>query len=132
MKNRSEIREEVLKVLFQTSLYKKENLEYDIEVLINNHFEIENEFANNLIYGVITHHEELDDIANSYLKNWTINRLDNSGATILRMGIYEIVHTDTPNLVVINECLELAKVYSDDKVKNMINAVLDKVISNEH
>ena len=72
---------------------------------------------------------ELDKIANSYLTDWTIDRLDNLGAVILRMGIFEIKYMDTPDIVVINEAIELAKKYSDDNVKKMINAVLDKIIN---
>lgn len=45
------------------------------------------------------------------------------------MALYEIKYTDTPNVVVINEAVELAKKYSDEEVRKMINAVLDKVIS---
>ena len=45
----------------------------------------------------------------------------------LSMGIYELLYTDTPDIVAINEAVELSKKYSDDKVKNMINGVLDKV-----
>ena len=45
------------------------------------------------------------------------------------MGIYEIKYMDTPDIVVINEAIELAKKYSDDNVKKMINAVLDKIIN---
>ena len=47
----------------------------------------------------------------------------------LRMGLFEILYTDTPDVVVINEAIELAKKYSDDNVKKMINAVLDKIIN---
>ena len=46
---------------------------------------------------------------------------------ILRMGIYELLYTDTPCIVSINEAIELAKLYSDESVVKMINAVLDKV-----
>lgn len=52
-----------------------------------------------------------------------------TGAAILRIALYEIKYMDTPDVVVINEAVELAKKYSDDEVKNMINAVLDKVIN---
>ena len=44
------------------------------------------------------------------------------------MAIYELKYTDTPPIVVINEAIELAKKYSDDDVRKMINAVLDKMI----
>ena len=43
-------------------------------------------------------------------------------------GIFELKYTDTPEIVVINEAIELAKKYSDDNVRKIINAVLDKVI----
>ena len=45
------------------------------------------------------------------------------------MAIYEMKYTDTPPVVVINEAVELSKKYSDDNVRKMINAVLDKVMS---
>ena len=61
------------------------------------------------------------------MKNWTIDRIDKTGAAILRIGIYEILYEDTPNIVVINEAVELAKKYSDDNVRKIINAVLDKI-----
>ena len=66
-------------------------------------------------------------IANKHMTDWTIERIDKTGASILRMGIYELMYTDTPNIVCINEAVELAKNYSDDDVCKMINAVLDKV-----
>ena len=50
---------------------------------------------------------------------------------ILEMGIYELLYTKTPEIVCINEAIELAKLYSDDSVKNMINGVLDKVYHNK-
>ena len=43
------------------------------------------------------------------------------------MGIYEIIWTDTPDVTCIDEAVELAKEYSDEKVCKMINGVLDKV-----
>ena len=62
------------------------------------------------------------------MRNWTIDRIDKTGAAILRIGLYEILfEEDTPNIVAINEAVELAKKYSDDSVRKIINAVLDKV-----
>ena len=77
---------------------------------------------------MITHQIEIDTTANNYVKDWTIDRLDKTGASILRMAIYELKYTKTPPIVVINEAVELAKEYSDDSVRKIINAVLDKII----
>ena len=75
--------------------------------------------------------EEIDTIANKYLKDWPINRLDKAGAAILRMAIYELKYMDTPSIVVINEAIELAKKYTDEDLVKMINAVLDKFMKAE-
>ena len=83
-----------------------------------------------MVYGVITYKDELDNIANSLMKEWTIDRIDKSGAAILRLALYELKYEDTPEVVVINEAIELAKKYSDESVRKIINAVLDKYINN--
>lgn len=115
-------------ILYQIDLYETLKTPYKIEQVIKENIEIENEFGKEIVYGVITHQKEIDEIANQYVKDWTIDRIDKTGAAILRMGIYELKYTDTPPVVVINEAIELAKKYSDEPVRKMINAVLDKMI----
>ena len=127
--SRSELREKIMTILYQIDMYNKTKYEYNLEDVLKDNVDISSEFVNNIVNGVINTRDELDIIANKYLNDWTIDRLDNLGAIILRMGIYEIKFTDTPNIVVINEAIELAKKYSDDNVKKMINAVLDKIIN---
>ena len=95
--------------------------------IIKSVLEIDNEFVKDIVYGVITYKDNIDKLANKYLNKWTIDRLGNTDQAILRMAIYELLYTDTPDIVVINEAIELAKLYSDDKVKNMINGILDKI-----
>ena len=127
--SRSELREKIMTILYQYEMYKRTNYDYKIEDVIKENVSVSSEFVNEIVYGILDKKEELDKIANSYLTDWTIDRLDNLGAVILRMGIYEIKYMDTPDIVVINEAIELAKKYSDDNVKKMINAVLDKIIN---
>ena len=130
MANRSELREKVKIIIYQISLYKKNKIDFDVDECIKENLEIDNEFVKDMVYGIVTNYDELSNIANEYLKNWTIDRLDLTGASILRMAIYEIKYMDTPPIVVINEAIELAKKYSDDSVRKMINASLDKMVNN--
>ncbi len=131
-KTRSELREKAMVILYQIDILKNNNVDFNIENLISENLEVDNEFVRNVVYGVITHLESLDEIANNHMKDWSINRIDKTGAAILRIGLYEILYEeDTPNIVAINEAVELAKKYSDDNVRKIINAVLDKV-SNEN
>ena len=128
---RSELREKIMTILYQIDLYKQNKIEYNIDDIIKENSEVDNEFIKDMVYGVITYETELIQIANNNLKDWTIDRLDSMGRQILKMGIYEMKYTDTPDLVVINEAIELAKKYSDDNVRKMINAVLDNLINQE-
>ena len=129
MSTRSKLREKIMTILYQIDLYKRNNIEFDVDSTIKENVEIDNEFVKDIVYGVVTYMDTIDELANKYLSNWTIDRLDSEGKAILRMSIYELKYTDTPDLVVINEAIELAKRYSDDSVRKMINAVLDKIVN---
>ena len=131
-KTRSELREKAMVILYQIDILKSNKCDFSVENLISENLEVDNEFVRNIVYGVETHLEQLDELANSHMKDWSIKRIDKTGAAILRMGLFEILYEDdTPNIVAINEAVELAKKYSDDNVRKIINAVLDKV-SNEN
>ena len=125
---RSELREKCMVILYQYDLMRQSKIDMNIDDLIHENMEIENEFVKDIVYGVITHQTEIDKLANQYINDWTIDRLDKTGANILRIAIFELKYTQTPNVVVINEAVELAKKYSDDAVRKIINAVLDKLI----
>ena len=125
--NRSELRKKIMTILYQVNIYKNNKMSYNLENVINEVVEIDNEFVKEIVYGVTTYQREIDEIANKYLDSWTIDRLGNTDRAILEIGIYELLYTDTPDIVCINEAIELAKLYSDDEVRRMINGVLDKV-----
>ena len=77
---------------------------------------------------------KLIELANKYMvKTWNIKRIDKCGEAILKMGIYELKYTDTPEIVVINEAIELTKIYTnldDDKAKAFNNKLLDNIAKN--
>ena len=125
--NRTELREKIMTILYQVNVYEKHKMEYQIDEVMKEVFPIENEFVKEMVYGVMTYRNEMNHLANKYLEGWTIDRLGNTDQAILRMSIYELLYTDTPAVVVINEAVELAKKYSDDSVRKMINATLDKI-----
>lgn len=129
--NRSELRKKIMTILYQINVYKTNKMEYNVDDILKEVLEIDNEFVKEVVYGVITYQNEINSLANSYLEGWTIDRLGNTDKAILQMGIYELMYTDTPDIVCINEAIELAKIYSDDDVRKMINAVLDKVYHNK-
>lgn len=131
MKNRSELRDIIVKVIYQVNIMNKGNVEYSVDDLIKEQLEITNEFVSDNVKGIIANQNEINELANKYLKNWTIDRLNQVDQAILSLGIYELKYTDTPSIVAINEAIELAKKYSDDDVVKMINGVLDSIYHSE-
>ena len=128
MKSRSELREKIMVILYQIDINRSQHIDYNVEEIISSNLDIDNEFVRDIVYGIITYEDEIINLANKYMKNWDISRIDKTGAAILKMAIYELKYTDTPHIVIINEAVELAKKYSDDSVRKIINAVLDKMI----
>lgn len=124
---RHEQRYKAMTILYQAFLYKNNNIEYDVKDIIEEQLAEKNKFIEMIVNGVLENINELDEIANKYLDNWDISRLGFTDQAIIRMGIYEIINTDTPDVTCIDEAIELSKEYSDDKVCKMINGVLDKV-----
>lgn len=131
VKNRSELREVIMKVTYQINILEDTNLDYDIDSLIKEQLEIENEFVNTCVNGIVDKKKDIYKLANKYLNDWTIERLNKVDQAILALGIYELMYTDTPSVVAINEAIELSKTYSDEAVTKMINGVLDKIYHEE-
>ena len=115
-------------ILYQIDICKSQKIDFNVEEVIKENLDIDNEFVRDIVYGVITYEQDIIELANKYLINWNIADIDKIGAAILKMAIYELKYTDTPHIVAINEAIELAKKYSSEEVKKMINAVLDKLI----
>ncbi len=131
MKTRSELRDIIVKVLYQVYILNNTKVKYDVDTLIHEQLEVENEFVESSIHGVIENQESITKLANTYLKDWTIDRLSKVDKAILSLGIYELMYTDTPSVVCINETVELAKKYSDLEVVKMINATMDAIYHSE-
>lgn len=131
MKNRSELREIIMKVIYQVSILEETNLDYNVNDLIKEQLEVENEFVNTTVNGILDQKEKLVGYANKYLTDWTMDRLNKVDQAIMCIGIYELLFTETPSVVSINEAIELSKKYSDEAVTKMINGVLDKIYHEE-
>lgn len=121
--SRTKARKSAMTIIYQINLYNKNKINYKLDGLLFD----SDIFTKELVTGVINNEEKITEIANKYLNNWNISRLGLTDSAIIKIGIYELLYTDIPEKVAINEAIELAKDYSDKKVVKMINGVLDKV-----
>ena len=134
--NRTITRENAMRVLYQIFLYKKNKIDYTTNGVIEEYMDnipleehkiINTDFLKELVEGVLNNINDIDNNISKYLENWTIDRLGLTDQAMIRISVYELLYTNTPNLVCINEAIELSKKYSDEKVSKMINGVLDKI-----
>ncbi len=128
---RTQAREKIMIILYQIDFYVKSNISFDVDEVIHENLEMDNKYVRDVVNGVLEHLEEIDKVITKYLDNWDLDRLGKTDKAILRLGTYEMMYYDTPSIVAINEAVELAKRYSDEKIVKLINAVLDKVRDNE-
>ena len=125
--DRHKSRYKIMTILYQVFLYRKNKIDVNLESIINEQLEEENEYIETSVKGIIDNEEVLEEKANKYLNNWTLNRLGYTDQAIIKLAIYEMLYTDIDAKICINEAIELAKQYSDENVVKMINGVLDKV-----
>ncbi|WP_404428579.1 transcription antitermination factor NusB [Sutcliffiella horikoshii] len=86
------------------------------------------DFLSSIVFGTKEHQEEIDSTLKSHLEKWSLDRLGTVDRTILRMTVFEMMFVEEiPVNVSMNEAIELAKTFGDDKSSGFINAVLSKV-----
>lgn len=88
-------------------------------------------FVRNLVFGVIGKLEEIDKYIIKYATEWPIDQITAIDRNILRLGIYELIFTDIPPRVAINESIEVAKSFGGDSSGKFINGVLGALYADE-
>ncbi|MBT5855926.1 transcription antitermination factor NusB [bacterium] len=120
-----------MQALYQAAMRKEtapELVEFINEGLFQNDTKA---WALELINGASKHLDEVDKVIKSYSKDWSFDRINPIDKSILRLGLYELIHTDTPHSVIINEALEMAKRYSTDDSPKYINGILGQYVDDQ-
>lgn len=130
MTRRSRAREVVLQLLFQDDLNPAGNpaaADDFLRARLGNSELIE--FARNLLGGVRRNRGELDALLASTAEHWGLERMAATDRNVLRLGAFELLYTQTPPRVAINEAVELAKRYGTGHSAQFVNGILDRVMS---
>ena len=106
--------------------YSSDLVDNEIEAFILEN----NPFVQELVLGVKHNLDKIDQVIVESLKNWTINRLSYVDRAIIRLAVYELLETNTPVNIVIDEAIEITKEYSnleDDSQSKFTNRLLDDI-----
>ncbi|KAF0824690.1 transcription antitermination factor NusB [Cytobacillus firmus] len=125
MKRRT-AREKALQALFQIDVSGTEPetaIEHVLEGGKND------EYLSKLVSGVLEHKETIDSEIKGFLEKWTLERLATVDRNLLRLSVFELLYLteEVPANVVLDEAIEIAKLYGDDQSSKFINGVLSKV-----
>ena len=97
---------------------------------VSEHFEVPEgakQFAEELVREVSGRGEQLDEVIARRARNWRVSRMAAVDRNILRLGAFELMHSDTPPAVVLNEAVELAHRFGSDASPAFVNGILDAV-----
>ena len=131
---RTEMRELTFELLYSLEIQKMEQQEYNeqIELFLveqNVNQEKVKTYMTETINGIAKNKEEILELISQNLKEkWDISRVSKINITLLKLATYEIVYTELPYKVVVNEAVEIAKKYGDDTSPVFINGVLANII----
>ena len=130
MLRRSRAREVVLQLLYQDDLNPDRQLSPDVEFLnqrLHRNKELV-EFATTLLNGVRRNRAELNEVLREQAANWSLDRMAVTDRNILRLGAFEILYSETPGRVVVNESIELAKRFGAKQSAQFVNGILDGLL----
>ena len=130
--NRSAIRENAFQLIYSLEIQNTDNIKEQIDLFFESN-EIKDEeakkYIDNVVFGIENNKEEiLKNIEQNLKEEWKLNRISKMDLAILKLAIYEIKYNDIPYKVAINEAVELAKKYGEDKSKNFVNGILASVV----
>jgi N utilization substance protein B len=129
MARRSRAREVALQVLYQDDLNPSHN-PADDERFVRNRLQAAElvEFAASLVAGVRQNRQQLDDRLAQTADHWSLERMAATDRNVLRLGAFEILHSETPDRVAINEAVELAKRFGSKQSAQFVNGILDRLL----
>ena len=130
MPRRSRAREVALQVLYQDDLNPSHSMSASDDFLRSrlNHNKELVEFGQSLVSGTRRNRPELDILLVSQADNWSLQRMAATDRNILRMAAFEILYSETPGRVAINEAVELAKRFVSKNSAQFVNGILDGVL----
>ncbi|OEH85662.1 transcription antitermination factor NusB [Desulfuribacillus stibiiarsenatis] len=126
---RRQAREKALQILFQIDINQGEPQD-----IIRERFELDEvdanhrEFIAQIVTGTYENLNTIDEKIKSILKGWDLDRIGKVERSVLRLAIYELMYSDLAQSIIINEAVELAKVFSTNKSAGFINGILAKMV----
>ncbi len=132
MTRRSKAREVALQMLYQRDLNPDVDI-YTVRQMVRQQLSDDDlhNFSWRLFVGVLECRPALDAAIQMVAENWTLSRMAPTDRNVLRLGAFELLYSDTPHRVVIDEAIELARKFGTVQSPQFVNGILDQLIPDE-
>lgn len=124
---RREARETAFRLTYEMVMTGEYNEDTKVE-LLGSADPDSREYVEKVISGITEHKNDLKDKITLYSHGYDFGRIYKTDLAVLFVACYEIIYTDTPPAVVVNEAVELAKTYSDAQSYSFVNGILASLI----
>ena len=126
MLSRSAARELAFELIFEKN-FREEPVSQIMETAVEARQVENDQFARETACGVFEHIAEIDEVVSKNLQGWTINRVSKVALSVMRLSVYEILFSDVPDSVSINEAVEIAKKFGGEDDSSYVNGVLGTI-----
>lgn len=133
---RSAMRELAFQMVYGLEMQKEEENSEQVDIFIESN-EIRDkrtvQYLKDIQIGLWENREEINSLIEANLKeNWSLSRVSKINLSLIKIAIYEMLYTDLPYKVAINEVVELAKKYSDESAPVFVNGILASVVKTKN
>lgn len=125
--SRREARKEIVGLLFETEFKKEEGAQEILALAVEDRELPDDEYIKKAYLGICEKLSDIDALINKHAHGWKTQRMTRVSLSVLRLCVYEMLYEEIPYAVSINEAVELAKLFDDDKAKSFINGILNSV-----
>lgn len=120
-------RESAVRLVYAYSVNRDENPDEFLELAVSEHELPADSFTKELFFGVCNNWDKLDSVIAENATGWKISRISKISLAVMRVCAYELLYTDVPVEIALNEAIETAKAYDDSKAPSFINGILNAI-----
>ena len=124
---RRELRETVFALLFETDFHREEQPADIYNLAKENREFVENKYIKKTYFGATEKRAVLDAMITKHSKDWKVTRLSHVSRAVLRYGAYELLYSDLPVQIALNEAIVLDKKFDDPAAVKFVNGVLNAI-----
>ena len=124
---RHEEREQAFALLYEYTFYPEESASEFISFREELSESSYGKFVKDCFIGVNENLDVIDKLITEHSVGWKVKRMSRITKSVLRLAVYELLYSETPPKVAINEAVEISKAYDDPKASGFVNGILNKI-----